>query len=167
MLRMLADLLAITSEPLDPGHLTARVLAAADPGEDPGVGALATFIGTVRRQNHGRVVERLTYEAYQPLAERVFASIAGEVTAEWPGVTIGLHHRVGTLEVGEASVVVVAASPHRAEAFAACRYVIERLKQVAPIWKREEFEGGERWIEGAVADLHDRHARAEARRTCA
>ena len=77
---------------------------------------------------------------------------------------LGLHHRVGTLGIGEASVIIAAASPHRAEAFAACRYAIERIKQIAPIWKREYFEGGDCWIEGAVADPDDAAARGEARR---
>ena len=75
-----------------------------------------------------------------------------------------MHHRVGRIEIGEASVVIAAASAHRADAFAACRYAIERIKQIAPVWKHEHFEGGETWIEGATADPDDQHARAEAER---
>ena len=81
---------------------------------------------------------------------------------------LALHHRVGRLEIGEASVAIAAASPHRTEAFAACRYAIERVKQIAPIWKHEYFEGGDVWIEGATADPDDEQARQEAlRRSCA
>ena len=77
---------------------------------------------------------------------------------------MALHHRTGRLEIGEASVAIVTASPHRADAFAACRYVIERVKQIVPVWKREYFDGGDVWIEGTTADPDDRQARAEAER---
>jgi molybdopterin synthase catalytic subunit len=73
-----------------------------------------------------------------------------------------MHHRIGRIEIGEASVVIAAASAHRADAFAACRYAIERIKQIAPVWKHEHFEGGETWIEGAVADPEDAAARSTA-----
>jgi molybdopterin synthase catalytic subunit len=83
-------------------------------------------------------------------------------------VHLAIHHRLGRLEVGEASVAIAAASPHRAEAFAACRYAIERVKQIAPIWKHEFFDGGDVWIEGATADPDDEAARLDAyRRACA
>lgn len=83
----------------------------------------------------------------------------------WPGVSLALHHRTGRVEIGDASVAIAAASPHRADAYAACRYTIERVKQIAPVWKREAFEGGEVWIEGATADPTDENARREAERT--
>ena len=83
---------------------------------------------------------------------------------EWPGIRLALHHRVGRLEIGEASVAIAAASAHRADAFGACRYTIERVKQIAPIWKREFFEGGDVWIEGATADPDDAGAREVAER---
>jgi molybdopterin synthase catalytic subunit len=162
-------LLHLTSSPLEPTALVADVAAEADRrAAAPGVcGAVVTFLGTVRGENAGRCVQRLEYEAYEPLARRAFERIAAEVAAEWPDATVGLHHRLGTLDVGEASVVIVAASPHRAHAFAACRYVIERVKQVVPIWKREMFEGGAEWIEGATADPDDETARQEAlKRAC-
>ncbi len=95
---------------------------------------------------------------------KAFERIAAEVAARWPGVRLALHHRIGRLEIGEASVAIAAASAHRADAFAACRYAIERVKQIAPIWKREFFEGGDVWIEGATADPDDERARAEAER---
>jgi molybdopterin synthase catalytic subunit len=127
-------------------------------------GALVTFVGLVRNHNLNRKVRYLEYEGYEPLALRAFERIAGEIGVRWPGVRLALHHRIGRLEIGEASVAIVAASPHRADAFAACRYAIERVKQIAPIWKREFFEGGDVWIEGATADPDDDRARAEAER---
>jgi len=138
-------------------------------GEGPGAhGAVVTFVGTVRGDNQGRRVLRLEYEAYEPLALRAFAIISDEVRGRWPSARVAFHHRTGSLALGETSVVIAAASPHRAEAFSACRYVIERLKQVAPVWKREYFEGGDVWIEGATADPSDESAREAAyRRACA
>ena len=151
-----------------PGVLALEPLIAAviDAGErSAGAdGAVATFLGLVRNHNMGRRVRYLEYEAYEPLARRTFDLIATEVGDRWPGVRLALHHRVGRLEIGEASVAIVAASAHRADAFAACRYTIERVKQIAPIWKREFFEGGDIWIEGATADPADERARAEAER---
>src|SRR5215831_7805890 len=91
-------------------------------------GAIVTFYGLVRNHNQGRRVHHLEYEAYEPLALKAFARIDEEVRERWPGMRIALHHRIGRLEIGEASVAIVTASPHRADAFAACRYVIERVK---------------------------------------
>jgi molybdopterin synthase catalytic subunit len=145
----------VTSGRLD----TATVLAAVDV---PDCGAVTTFVGLVRRRNAGRRVLWLDYEAYAPLAARSFELIGAEAAARWPSAQLAIHHRIGRLEIGEASVVIAAASPHRAEAFAACRYAIERIKQIAPIWKHEHFEGGEVWIEGATADPHDAAARQAA-----
>jgi molybdopterin synthase catalytic subunit len=135
---------------------------------DPGSGAVATFVGTVRRMNLGRSVVRLEYEAYAPLAVRVFERIAAEAAERRPDAALAIHHRVGILDVGDASIAIAAASAHRADAFAVCRYAIERVKQIAPIWKREHFEGGEVWIEGATADPEDPGAKEVAlRRACA
>jgi molybdopterin synthase catalytic subunit len=106
----------------------------------------------------------LEYEAFEPLAMKAFSRIAAELQERWPGARLALQHRVGRLEVGEASIAIAVASAHRAEAYAACRYTIERVKQIAPIWKREFFEGGDVWIEGATADPDDAEARAEAER---
>jgi molybdopterin synthase catalytic subunit len=156
-------LLAIGRDPLDLGRLIAAV--GARPDNSTGAeGAVVTFLGLVRNHNLGRSVKYLEYEAYDALALKAFALIAEEVDRRWPGVGLALHHRIGRLEIGEASVAIAAASPHRADAFAACRYTIERVKQIAPIWKREFFEGGDVWIEGAVADPADETARAEAER---
>jgi molybdopterin synthase catalytic subunit len=145
----------ISAEPLD-----AAVVASTVAG--PECGAVTTFIGLVRDRNAGRRVTRLDYEAFAPLAVKAFRQIAGEAAADWPSSRLAIHHRVGTLQIGEASVVIAAASPHRADAFAAARYAIERIKQIAPIWKHEHFEGGEVWIEGATADPDDAAARQAA-----
>jgi molybdopterin synthase catalytic subunit len=125
---------------------------------------VATFAGLVRGENLGRSVTHLDYEAYEPLAVKSFTRIAEEIAADWPDATVGVHHRVGRVEIGDASIVIVAVSAHRAAAFAACRYVIERVKQIAPVWKHEHFDGGDVWIEGATAQPDDDGARAEARR---
>ena len=140
--------------------LTAAVLKAAD---GP-VGAIATFVGLVRGRNLGRAVTFLEYEAYEPLALKAFNRIEQEARAAWPSATLGLRHRTGRLDVGEASIEIVAVSAHRSDAFAACRYAIERVKQIAPIWKHEHFEGGDTWVEGATADPDDEAAREDARR---
>jgi molybdopterin synthase catalytic subunit len=150
-------LLAIERNRLDLGCLVGAVMADAD-------GAVVTFLGVVRNHNAGRRVRYLEYDAYEPLALKVFGRITEEARERWPGVRLALHHRVGRLEIGEASVAIAAASAHRADAFAASRYAIERVKQIAPIWKHEFFEGGDVWIEGATADPDDREARAEAER---
>jgi molybdopterin synthase catalytic subunit len=155
-------LLAIGHAPLTLEALT-RALTADDRGGTDG--AVVTFLGLVRNHNVGRRVQYLEYEAYEPLALRTFARIADEARDRWPGVRLALHHRVGRLEIGEASVAIASASPHRADAYAACRYAIERVKQIAPIWKREYFEGGDLWIEGATADPEDEGARTAAERT--
>ena len=159
---------AITAARLDPVPLTAAVVeahgAAASRTGAAGAGAVASFVGLVRDQNGGRRVTRLDYEAYEPLALRAFEQIETEASARWPSTVLGLHHRIGTVAIGEASIVIVAASAHRAEAFAASRYAIERVKQIAPIWKHEYFEGGDVWIEGAVASADDEAARAQAER---
>jgi MoaE-MoaD fusion protein len=156
-------LLAIGPAPLDLAPLVA--LVTERPGDGRGSdGAVAVFLGLVRNHNAGRRVIHLVYEAYEPLARRSFERISAEVAARWPGARLALHHRTGRLEIGEASVAIAAASAHRADAFSACRYAIERVKQIAPIWKREFFEGGDVWIEGATADPDDEVARAKAER---
>jgi molybdopterin synthase catalytic subunit len=145
----------VTAEPLDL-EAVARLVAADD------CGAVTTFVGLVRDHNLGRRVRWLEYEAYAPLAVRTFERIAAECAGRWPDARIAIHHRTGRVEIGEASVAIAAASPHRADAFAACRYAIERVKQIAPVWKHEHFEGGEVWIEGATADPEDAAAREAA-----
>ena len=145
----------VTAAPLDPAAVAAEVARNGD-------GAVATFVGLVRDHNAGRRVLWLDYEAFAPLALKAFDQIGAEAAAKWPGVRVAIHHRTGRVAVGEASVAIAAASPHRADAFAVCRYAIERVKQIAPIWKHEHFEGGDVWIEGATADPSDDGARQAA-----
>jgi molybdopterin synthase catalytic subunit len=145
----------VTSAPL---ALDAVVRAV----DGPGAGAVATFLGLVRDHNQGRKVLYLDYEAYGPLAEKALALIVDEAQARWTGARMAIHHRTGRLDIGEASVIIAVAAPHRADAFSACRYAIERIKQIVPIWKHEHFEGGEVWIEGATADARDEAARDAA-----
>ena len=152
-------LVAVTPDPLDLQALTAEVAGAGT-----GDGAITAFIGLVREQNQGRRVSFLEYEAYVPLAIRALNRILDEARESWPDARLGVHHRTGRVELGEASIIIVAASPHRANAFAACRYTIERVKQIVPIWKHEHFEGGDVWLEGATADPDDEGARQTAHR---
>jgi len=150
-------LFVVTETPLDATAIGALLNVARDRD-----GAVTTFVGLVRDHHSGRRVRWLEYEAYAPLAVKAFERIAAEAAERWPDARLAIHHRTGRLEIGEASVAIAAASAHRADAFAACRYAIERIKQIAPIWKREHFEGGEMWIEGATADPADEQARTLA-----
>jgi molybdopterin synthase catalytic subunit len=145
----------VTAAVLDPQAVAAVVARRGD-------GAVTTFVGLVRDHNAGRTVLWLDYEAFAPLALKAFEQIAAEAAGKWPGARLAIHHRTGHVAIGEASVAIAAASPHRADAFAVCRYAIERVKQIAPIWKHEHFEGGEVWIEGATADPTDDGARLAA-----
>jgi molybdopterin synthase catalytic subunit len=150
---------AVTADPLDLQALVEEISRSSTAD-----GAITTFVGLVREQNQGRRVSFLEYEAYEPLAIRALQLIIDEAREAWPDTRIGVHHRTGRLELGEASIIIVATSPHRAHAFAACRYTIERVKQIVPIWKHEHFEGGDVWLEGATADPADEAARETARR---
>jgi molybdopterin synthase catalytic subunit len=154
---MAVPIVDVTTRPLDIVALTAVVADGA--GTD---GAVVSFAGLVRDLNQGRKVLFLEYEAYDALALKALQRIVDEARAAWPAARLALHHRVGRLELGEASIVIAAASAHRADAFAACRYAIERVKQIVPIWKREHFEGGDVWLEGAVADPDDQVAKQRA-----
>jgi molybdopterin synthase catalytic subunit len=160
---MSTPLLAIGPEPLELAQLAAALHASSGAGAGAD-GAVVTFVGLVRNHNVGRSVRYLEYEAYEPLALKAFERIAAEIGERWPDTRMALHHRIGRLHVGEASVAIATRSPHRGNAYAACRYAIERVKQIAPIWKREFFEGGDVWIEGATADPESAEARAEAER---
>ena len=118
---------------------------------DPDAGAIATFLGTTRRTNRGRNVLKLEYEAYREMAESELRRIGEEARKRWPICRVAIVHRVGEVPLGEASVAIAVSAPHRAEAIHACHFAIDRLKHVAPIWKKEHFEGGEVWI-GSLAD---------------
>jgi molybdopterin synthase catalytic subunit len=132
--------------------------------EGPGHGAVVAFLGLVRDHNVGRRVTHLVYESYDALALKALDRIVQESREQWPSVRLAVHHRTGRLEIGDASVAIATASAHRADAFSASRYAIERIKQIVPIWKHEYFEGGDAWIEGATADPDNADAREQARR---
>lgn len=157
-------MLAVTRTPLSIDALTMAVEAAVR-SRGEGCGALASFLGVVRATHQGRAVRYLEYEAYDALAVKTFEQIRDEVRAQWPEAELALVHRVGRLEIGDASIAIVAATAHRADAFAVCRYAIERVKQITPVWKHEFFEDGDAWVEGAVADPDDVSAREKAMAT--
>ncbi len=113
---------------------------------DDGAGAIASFLGTVRRQSRGRTVLYLEYEAYAEMAEDVIAQLAAELASRHELAGIAIHHRVGRVEIGEPSVAIAVSAPHRQDALAACREAIDTLKQTVPLWKKEVYEGGEEWI---------------------
>jgi MoaE-MoaD fusion protein len=129
----------VTEEPLS-------LEAAAAEVADERAGGIATFTGTVRRQSRGREVERLEYEAYAEMAEDVMAQLAADLLGAYDLCAVAIHHRVGRLEIGEASVAIAVSAPHRQDALAACREAIDRLKETVPLWKKEVYEGGEEWI---------------------
>ena len=119
-------------------------------GTTPADGALSLFVGVVRNENRGRPVLRLEYEAYEEMALPLMREIAGETHRRFPVTLVRLVHRLGPLEIGDASVAVAVASPHRGEAFAACRFAIDTLKAQVPIWKKELYADGSAWLdEGA------------------
>ncbi len=131
-------LIELTREPI-------RVEAVLDSVRHPGAGAAVLFLGTVREHSRGRRVERLDYEAYEALARSEMARIAEQARERW-GARMAVVHRLGTLAVGEISVAVAAAAPHRYQAFEAGRFAIDALKQSVPIWKKEIWAGGAEWI---------------------
>jgi molybdopterin synthase catalytic subunit len=125
-------------------------LAALHPTE-PRDGALCLFVGVVRNENGGRPVRYLEYEAYEEMALPVMEEIEAEVRGRWAVTEVKLLHRLGRIEIGEASVAVAVSAPHRGEAFAACRHAIDTLKARVPIWKKEYYAEGEAWLEGPGA----------------
>jgi MoaE-MoaD fusion protein len=129
----------LTTEPLDPEAVRAEVAG-------PDIGATVLFVGTVREQARGKQVRRLEYEAYEPMATRELERVCAAASAPYPGARVAIAHRHGKLEVGEVSVVIAAAAPHRADAFAACRDAIERIKVDVPIWKKEIAMDGETFV---------------------
>ncbi|MGE5127864.1 MAG: molybdenum cofactor biosynthesis protein MoaE [Betaproteobacteria bacterium] len=134
------DLVKLVRAPID-----LAMLVAADERD----GAVCLFVGVVRNEHAGRPVLRLEYEAYEEMALPLMQEIAAEARRLFPVTAVRLVHRLGRLEIGEASVAVAAASPHRAEAFAACRFAIDTLKSRVPIWKKEFYADGSAWLEPA------------------
>lgn len=126
------------------GPIDLAALLAASPAD----GAVCLFVGVVRHENSGRRVRHLEYEAYEDMALPLMEQIAAEAARRWPVSEVRMVHRLGRLEIGEPSVAVAVVSPHRAEAFAACRFAIDTLKASVPIWKKEFYEDGAEWLEG-------------------
>ena len=129
----------VTEEPLS-------LEAVVDEVADESAGAVATFLGTVRRESRGRTVLYLEYEAYAEMAEDVMAQLAAELEQRYDLWAVAIHHRVGRVEIGEASVIIAVSAPHRQDALAACKDAIDTLKQTVPLWKKEVYEGGEEWL---------------------
>ena len=129
----------LTDQPIDASALVKSVMRRCD-------GAYVLFEGVVRDHHEGKAVESIFYDAYRPMAEKEIDSILREVQAQFPDVALAVVHRLGHLVVGDASIAIVAASPHRAESFAACRLVIDRIKETVPIWKKERGPDGEEWV---------------------
>ncbi len=132
----------VTPEPLDPEALVRAVRKDES-------GAVVLFYGVARNESEGRRVRALEYDAYPEMAERKLREVAAEVRARWPGTGIGALHRTGRLAIGEASLLVAVSAPHRQEAFEACQYAVDRIKQIVPIWKKELWEDGDgAWVAG-------------------
>jgi molybdopterin converting factor subunit 1 len=133
-------LTSVSDRPLDVGEVVKRVLG-------PDAGGIVTFVGAVRDHSRGHDIRHLEYEAYPAMAVREMDKIAFAAAERWPGTRVAIAHRHGHLEIGDLAVVVVAASPHRAEAFEACRFAIDTLKETVPIWKKEVATDGEYWVD--------------------
>ena len=129
----------LTDQPIDANALVDSVMRDSD-------GAYVLFEGVVRNHHEGRAVESIFYDAYRPMAEKEIEIIVRDVQSQFPDVALAVLHRLGHLVVGDASIAIVAASPHRAEAFGACRLVIDRIKETVPIWKKERGPDGEEWV---------------------
>jgi molybdopterin synthase catalytic subunit len=134
-------LIILTRDPLDRGALVAAV-------SHPSVGGIVVFEGVVRDNSRGKQVQYLEYEVYEEMAQQQIRQIIAEAEQRWGLERVAVAHRFGRLEIGEASVIIVVATPHRAAAFDACRYLIDTLKTTVPIWKKEVATNGEEWIEG-------------------
>jgi molybdopterin synthase catalytic subunit len=144
------DLYRVTDQPLSEAALGQAVA-------DPDAGGIVVFAGVVRNETGGRRVKFLEYEAHAPMAEAKMREIGEAVRARWAGVKrVGMAHRVGRLEIGEASVIIAVSAAHRREAFEACRFAIDRLKETVPVWKKEHFEDGEVWV-GLQSECDHRH----------
>jgi molybdopterin synthase catalytic subunit len=136
----------VTYQPLEAQKLADLVRTDAD-------GAVTLFYGVVRNNSEGRDVERLEYEAHESMAARQLEEVANETRARFPEVTlVGAWHRIGTLELGEASLLVAVSSPHRQASFDACHWCVDRIKEVVPVWKKEHWAGGSAWVEGHVVE---------------
>ena len=129
----------LTDHPIDAAGLVARVMRPSD-------GAYVLFEGVVRNHHEGKAVESIFYDCYRPMAEKEIDKIVAETRVRYPETALAVIHRLGHLVVGDSSIAIVASSPHRAEAFEACRLMIDRIKETVPIWKKERGPDGEEWV---------------------
>lgn len=132
-------MIAITDTPID----TQEVIASV---QDEGAGAVNVFIGTVRNQSQARPVVQLDFEAYDSMAIKKMQQIADEAASRWPIRKVAIVHRKGSLQIGDSAVVIAVSTPHRKASFEACEFIIDTLKEVVPIWKKEFFEDGAVWV---------------------
>ena len=136
---MMANKYWISSEPIDINDCIQKVIR-------PEAGAISTFIGIAREFTHGKRTLFLEYDAYIPMAEKQLARIGEEIKKTWPDAEVSIAHRIGRLEISDVAVAIAVSTPHRDAAFKASRYAIERIKEIVPIWKKEHWEDGTKWI---------------------
>jgi molybdopterin synthase catalytic subunit len=130
---------AISKEPINVQEVIDKVVQRE-------AGAITTFIGTVRELTHGKKTLYLVYEAYESMAVKKLEQIGNEIKERWHGSEVAITHRVGKLDITDVAVVIAVSTPHRADAYEANRYAIERIKEIVPIWKKEHWEDGQEWI---------------------
>ena len=147
-----AAMIDLTCDPLDPERVTNLVRRDSN-------GAVVTFLGTTRDTFEGKRVVRLDYEAYDEMAVKKMAEVRAELQSEFDIEDIAISHRIGTVDIGEISLIIAVASPHRKEAFFACHKAVDRIKQIVPIWKKEVYEDGSRWV---ACEDHEFHPEGEA-----
>ncbi|WP_163536566.1 molybdenum cofactor biosynthesis protein MoaE [Gracilibacillus sp. YIM 98692] len=136
---MTKKLFEIVENPITVGPLIDKVMRRE-------AGAITTFIGTVREITNGKRTINLEYQAYKPMAEKMLKQIGDEITEKWPSTYVAITHRVGKLDISDIAVIIAVSSPHRKPAYEANEYAIERIKQIVPIWKKEQWEDGKAWI---------------------
>jgi molybdopterin synthase catalytic subunit len=139
------DFFELTTEPIDMTSVAPRVIP-------PECGATITLDGYVRQFTKGRETLYLVYDAYEPMALKEMEKLAATAREEFEIAHVGIVHRLGKLDIGETSVVISVAAPHRKAAFAACEWLIRELKRTVPIWKKEVYADGETWVEGEAVD---------------
>lgn len=132
-------MILVTDQPLD----TQAIIKSVESSEG---GAVNVFIGTVRNATKGKEVLKLEFEAYEPMATKEITNIVETAKSKWPLLKVAVHHRTGTMQIGDVPVVIAVSTPHRTAGFEACQYIIDTLKESVPIWKKEFFEDGEVWV---------------------
>lgn len=133
------DTFNITKDPISIEKVVSQVV-------HPHAGAINTFIGTVRELTQGKKTLYLEYEAYESMAKKKMSQIGDEIQQKWPDARVAIWHRIGRLDISDIAVVIAVSTPHRATSFEGCRYAIERIKQLVPIWKKEYWEDGQFWV---------------------